>query len=378
MGHQFSPGQQLGDYEIVSVLGVGGLGAVYEARHRISNRCEALKVLLPEQLGTPDMAERFRREIQMLATLNHPAIAALHNAFQIGDQLVMVMELVRGETLSQRNQRSPLTLPAVISIATQSLAALQYAHAQGIIHRDIKPANIMIAPPGDSVKMLDFGIALSETAPHLTATGSMIGSLHYMSPEQITGGRATAQSDIYSFGVTLFELVTGKLPCNGTTNYEIMTAHLQHIPTPPSELNPAIPPAISRAIMTALAKDPASRFTSVQELATVLQSGLNSDSYRITMPIPLPPLKTISGEGAVPQQTPAPNGVARPISEQMTSAAPVESISKELAVFIGPIARIVVKRLATRCTDTNQLYTEAAKEIPSESDRAKFLLNRRR
>ncbi len=137
----FSPVQIVGDYKVEGLLGQGGLGAIYRATHQISQRAEAMKVLLPDQTGTPDMMERFRREIQLLAALNHPNIAALHNAFALEGQLIMIMELVEGEDLRSCSRRIRIPLPLLIEAASQVLSAMEYAHARGVTHRDIKPAN---------------------------------------------------------------------------------------------------------------------------------------------------------------------------------------------------------------------------------------------
>ena len=233
----FEVGQVVGEYKIERVLGRGGLGAVYEAKHLISQRAEAMKVMLPEQTGTPDMKERFRREIQLLASLNHPNIAGLHNAFFFEDQLIMIMELVEGEDLRTRSRSTRIPLPTLINYALQVLAALDYAHARGVVHRDIKPANIMVSPAG-LVKVLDFGIAISEGSVELTKAGSLIGSPLHMSPEQIRGEKATQQSDIYSLGVTMYELIAGRPPLTGNTTYELMMAHLNRTPTPLADLRP--------------------------------------------------------------------------------------------------------------------------------------------
>src|ERR1700733_10194056 len=267
----FEAGQVVGEYKIVRVLGRGGLGAVYEAFHLISQRAEEMKVMLPEQTGTPDMKERFRREIQLLASLNHPNIARLHNAFYLGDQLIMVMELVEGEDLRTRSRNSRIPLPMLMNYALQVLAALDYAHARGVVHRDIKPANIMVSSAG-LVKVLDFGIAISEGAVDLTMAGSLIGSPLHMSPEQIRGEKATQQSDVYSFGVTLYELIVGRPPLNGATTYDLMMAHLNVIPTPLAVLRPDLPVQLSDAISRALEKEPANRFATAAEFLGALRS----------------------------------------------------------------------------------------------------------
>ena len=358
----FQAGQVVGEYEIVRVLGRGGLGAVYEAVHQISRRAEAMKVMLPEQTGTPDMKERFRREIQLLASLNHPNIAGLHNAFYFEDQLVMVMELVEGEDLRSRSRRGRIALPVLMDFATQVLGALDYAHARGVVHRDIKPANIMVSFAG-LVKVLDFGIAIAPGSVDLTMAGSLIGSPLHMSPEQVRGEKATRQSDIYSFGVTLYELIAGQPPMNGATTYDIMMAHLNRTPVPLAQLRPDIPGPISDAISRALEKDPANRFATAAEFLGALRSQST-----------LEPLAATAVSPPGPSQQVSTGGVKQPSTGSF--APPVQQLVRHLALFIGPIAKVVVARLANQYTDLDQLYAEASKQIENDADRKKFLRTR--
>jgi serine/threonine-protein kinase len=362
----FEPGQQIGDYEVVAKLGAGGLGAVYEVRHLISQRHEAMKILLPDQMGTPEMVERFRREVQTLATLSHPNIAALHTAFYFENQLAMIMELIHGETLSSRRQKGTITLPQLMEFAAQILQALIYAHRLGVVHRDIKPANIMIAE-NDVVKLLDFGIALTDHSAELTQTGYMLGSLNYMSPEQIGGSKATAQSDLYSVGVTLYELLTGTLPITGKTNYEIMVGHMQRVPIPPHQVAPQVPIAISDAVMRALAKDPAHRFATAEDFlhALRLNPSAREQAVAVTLPLPKPIALASQPSTGSPQQK-------MPSASNMQSL-PLEEVSKKLAVYVGPVAKFIVKKLAAQSDDVDFIYREAAKQIGSDTDRAAFL-----
>lgn len=366
----FEAGQKIGDYEIVTRLGAGGLGAVYEVRHQISQRREAMKILLPDQSGTEEMVERFHREVQTLATLNHPNIAALHNAFYYDNQLIMVMELIHGETLRDRRLRTAVTLPQALDIAAQILRALVYAHARGVVHRDIKPSNIMITESGE-VKLLDFGIAIAGGPGELTRAGYLLGSLSYMSPEQVSGARATSRSDLYSLGVTLYEFLTGQLPITGKSDYEIMMGHMHQVPVPPHQIAPAIPAPLSVAIMRALAKDPADRFPTAEEF--------------------LQAIETVAGSGIVPEQPmPATTSFPSPARPSRSTqwlqpksssggdvqSLPLEEITRKLAVYIGPVAKIIVRRLAEKSQDPDILYREAAKQISSDADRAAFLRSR--
>jgi serine/threonine protein kinase len=370
-------GQKIGEYEVIRKLGAGGLGVVYEVRHQISQRAEAMKVLHADQMSTPEMAERFRREVQLLASLNHANIASLHNAFYYENQLIMIMELVHGETLRDRSVRTATSLPKALNYASQMLSALAVAHQSGIVHRDIKPSNVMITDR-DVVKLLDFGIAITGHSVELTNPGFLLGSLSYMSPEQVAGGKATAKSDIYSVGVTLYELLTGKLPITGATDFEIMTAHLQRVPTAPIDINGMIPQHISNAIMRALAKDPGHRFETADEFATALQGG--SAAHRTFTAETNPILsqrtaRTATGPGMA--QPPITSGGAQPSSNPAHwHSLPLEEVTKKLAVYIGPVAKLVVNKIAAECTSVDQLYALAAKQISSEPDRQKFLRSR--
>jgi serine/threonine-protein kinase len=365
----FDPGQRIGDYEVVAKLGAGGLGVVYEVRHLISQRHEAMKILLPDQMGTPEMVERFRREVQTLATLSHPNIAALHTAFYYENQLAMIMELIHGETLGSRRQRGAITLPQLMEFTAQALQALIYAHRLGVVHRDIKPANIMIAENG-VVKLLDFGIALTDHSAELTQTGFMLGSLNYMSPEQVSGSKATAQSDLYSLGVTLYELLTGTLPITGTSNYDIMVGHMQRVPVPPHQVAPQVPIPLSDAVMRALAKDPAHRFSTADEFlhALHLNPSAREQAVGVTLPLANPVAPASQPSAALPPQ--------KISSAGNMQSLPLEEVSKKLAVYIGPVAKFVVKKLAAQSDDVDYIYREAAKQIGSDADRAAFLKSR--
>jgi len=271
MSQDYTVGQKLGDYEILGILGAGGMGKVYKVRNTISDRVEAMKILLPDLAGQKDLADRFLREIKVLASLHHPNIAGLRTALTLDNQLVMIMEFVDGVTLSSRLQQGAIPPTLAIKYIDQVLDALSYAHKQNIIHRDIKPANMMLTPDG-TVKLMDFGIARSGSDRSLTMTGTTLGSLNYMPPEQVKGDPADNRSDLYSLGVSLYEMVTGQLPFTADSNYAMMAAHLQEVPKPPIVLRPGIPQALNQIIVMALAKDPGQRFQSADAFRGALKS----------------------------------------------------------------------------------------------------------
>jgi len=318
-------GARKGDYLILGTLGAGGMGKVYKVRNTLSDRVEAMKVLLPDLSEQQELADRFLREIKVLASLHHPNIAELRTALTIGNQLVMIMEYVEGTTLASRLQQGDMRYADALACFDQVLAALSCAHAQRIVHRDIKPANIMLAPYG-IVKLMDFGIARSGNDMGLTMTGTTLGSVAYMSPEQVRCEPLDGRSDLYSVGVSLYETITGQRPYVSDNNFEVMQAHLQIPPTPPIELKPDIPPGLNQLILMAMAKNPAQRF----QTADAMRGALRSVAPVLGEPTPFAPTIPESTLDMSAQQTPYParpstprSVTARPVAQQPITARPV-------------------------------------------------------
>ena len=265
-------GSTVGDYQVIGVLGAGGMGKVFKVRNTISNRVEAMKILLPDLSGEPELADRFLREIQVLARLEHPNIAGLRTALRFENQLLMVMELVDGISLDQRLRQGPLPVAEAVRCIEQILAALAFAHNNGVIHRDIKPANMMLMPDG-TVKLMDFGIAKGASDRKLTMTGGTMGSVYYMSPEQISGAEGVdARSDLYSVGVSLYEMVTGKHPFDGDSQFSIMAAHLEKTPIAPIQIDPKLPVALNDLVMLSVAREADRRFQTAEAFRNALKS----------------------------------------------------------------------------------------------------------
>ncbi|MCU1260039.1 MAG: serine/threonine protein kinase [Bryobacterales bacterium] len=334
-----SSGEVIGDYRIIGPLGAGGMGTVYKVRHLISDRLEALKVLLPEVSDFAGIDERFLREIKVQASLQHPNIALLHNAFRSGEQVVMVMELVEGSSLRDMVRTGPLSLATGVSIMSQVLSALDYAHARGIIHRDIKPSNIVVTPDGRA-KLLDFGLAIIPRDRRITQSGAVVGSLPYMSPEQVRGEEVDSRSDLYSLGATFYEIATGKCPIEGSSPASVLLGHLERRPAPP--LN--VPAPLSGFILKALEKNPADRFQTAGEFLA-----------QITAAVTLAQTVTLPSQPAAWQ------------SDRL------ERVTRELANYIGPIAKILVTRASRGTADYGELCRRVAGEIQNPADRDRFL-----
>jgi len=382
----FSIGQTVGDYQVQQILGSGGMGTVYKVRHLISDRLEAMKLMLPELTDQPELADRFMREIKVQARLSHPNIASLHNALRIGNQLLMIMELVEGASLHSAMRQGAMEPMAAIDITTQILQALEYAHSQGVIHRDIKPANIMLTPSGQ-VKLMDFGIARSlAEEKQLTQTGAAVGSVYYMSPEQVQGLPVDGRCDLYSVGVLLYEIVTGQRPIAGDSSWVVMNAHVNTTPRAPSSVNPRLPEALSLAILKALEKNPAHRFQTAYAFNDSLMAVRARISARsgigYTRPRSAPDFQLTELAPPSPPASQASVAVSTPVPAAVQSATvlfdpdDLKKLTNELAAFVGPMAKVLVSRAAKKAQNWKQLYDALALEVPEGNERKEFLSKR--
>jgi eukaryotic-like serine/threonine-protein kinase len=277
-----------------------------------------------------------------------------------------VMEFVEGMNLADRFHLG-LKLEQSLMCIRQVLSALEYAHSRGVVHRDLKPANIMITDSG-GVKLLDFGLALVSTPdPRLTSSGSLLGSVHYISPEQIRGETLDARSDLYSLGTTLYELVTGRLPVQGDSFPEIISGHLEAKYPAPSVVNTAIPKKLSDVVMRAMARERSQRFQSAAEFASALEHAMvdSTPGWRVTM----------RTESVAPHShtTHLLAPTLMPKQAKNYDAAVLEDISAQLANYIGPIAKVIVRRASSSSNNLRELCDKVAKEIDSEHSRSRFL-----
>src|SRR5262245_32731591 len=297
-----SPGVKLGPYEIIAALGAGGMGEVYRARDARLERDVAIKMLPGHLSSDPALRARFEREAKTISSFQHAHICTLHDIGSQDGMDYLVMELVEGETLSARLQRGPMPVKELLRCGTEIAEALEAAHRRGIVHRDLKPGNIMLTPSG--AKLLDLGLANSvavasgDTTPApsfsavatmtspvspITQEGKVVGTVQYMSPEQIEGKEADARSDIFALGCVLYETATGKRAFEGKSNLSIASAILEKDPEPISTAQPLTPPALDHVVQRALAKSPDERWQSATDVKGELQWIATSSSTAVAI-----------------------------------------------------------------------------------------------
>ena len=399
---------KIGKYDVVNVIGRGGMGIVYKAIDPHLDRPVAIKMVTSGFADHPEHLKRFFREAQSLGSLQHPNIVTVYDLGDYGGNPYFVMQYLEGETLdSVLLNRRPLVLLDKINIMIQVCQGLSYAHRRGVVHRDIKPANIMLSKDG-GVKILDFGIAYVGDRS-VTTTGQIVGTLSYMSPEQISGNPVDARTDLFSVGVVLYQLFTGHLPFEGETTATTLLKILHDPPPPLGKFLVSYPPELEHILLRALAKATADRYGSAEEfaldlgrlqgqlkqesisqemrqVAILLESGEldkaqesllrvlkidqhQTDANRLLREVQQRIKKDeISGQGRAPQN-----------EAEVASGreAILETIEKQLAEFLGPLAKIVVKRAASQTTDRDELYAIAARSLNREEDRHRFLMTKR-
>jgi len=269
-------------YELKEQLGAGGMAEVYLGKDRVLGRTVAVKTLLAQYGGDPHFIERFRREAQHAAALNHPNVVSVYDTGSDDGTHYIVMEYVEGKTLRDViREEGPLLPERVAEIGAEVCAGLAFAHSHGIVHRDIKPANIMINTAG-AVKVTDFGIARAVSGDTVTQTAMVLGTAQYFSPEQAQSAPVDARSDIYSLGVVLYEMLTRQVPFTGSSPVAIAYKHVKEAPVLPSRLNPDVPPALEAIVMKAMAKNPDNRYQSAQEMREDLMRALHGRPVQAT------------------------------------------------------------------------------------------------
>src|SRR5205085_1372867 len=306
-----------GRYRIIRKLGAGGMANVYLAEDQELGRRVAIKILDDRHAADDSFIERFRREAKNAAGLSHPNIVSIYDRGEAEGTYYIAMEYLSGRSLKELIvSRGPTPVRIAIDYTRQILAAIGFAHRNGIVHRDIKPHNVVVDADG-RLKVTDFGIARSG-ASQMTEVGSIIGTAQYLSPEQAKGAPVDQRSDVYSVGIVLYEMLTGQVPFTGDTPLEIAMKHLSEIPRPPSELRPEVPHDLDSVVLRVLAKDPAERYQSAEEM--------DADLARVAEGLPVDPetetmaTAVLSGSGLMAA---APTSViTRPAGTAPTRAAP--------------------------------------------------------
>ena len=323
-------GTEIGNYRILEKIGEGGMGVVYKAVDVNLDRTVAIKALNTELSGNAELEQRFRTEIKALANLNHTNLTTLYALFIENGRPLMVTEFIEGETLEQLvRRRGPIPSEDAISLFRQVLAGIGYAHRMGIVHRDIKPGNIMLNREG-VVKVMDCGIAKALSARGVAKSGAQIGTPLYMSPEQFLNRSVDSRSDIYSLGVTLYEMLTGKVPFSADSDYQIMADHVNTPPPLLTSVFPYVPKGVESAVLKALEKNPDARYQSVEEFAAALDG-----TQGLVVPAPVVSARPVP----VVSAGPAPVVSARPAAAAAVAAAPSTS------TFFTPQRRVLAAGL---------------------------------
>jgi serine/threonine protein kinase/tetratricopeptide (TPR) repeat protein len=316
---QVTPGTRLGPYEIVALLGTGGMGEVYRATDTRLRRPVAIKIVSSTLAGTPDARQRFEREARTISSLSHPHICALFDVGQQDGLEYLVMEYLEGETLAARLARGPLSIGEVVRCATAIAAALDAAHGHGIVHRDLKPANVFLCQRPDApndrpaIKLIDFGLAKTALVPidavspvpiagatqpaPLTSQGTLIGTFNYMAPERLEGADGDARSDLFALGAVIYEMCTGRKAFDGKSQAVVVASVLEREPVPMSTARPETPPVLDHVVARCLVKNPIRRWQAARDVLAELE-WLEENTARVTPPPRRPGVRLIAGSVA--------------------------------------------------------------------------------
>jgi serine/threonine protein kinase len=376
-------GTEIASYRILEKLGQGGMGVVYKAIDTGLDRMVAMKVLNPDLSKNPELVERFRAEARAQANLNHTNLATLY-AFMVHDgTAIMVMEFVEGETFAQMiRRRGPIPEVEAIPLFRQALLGIGYAHRAGILHRDIKPSNLMLNKNG-LVKVMDFGIAKVMGARGMTRTGTQLGTLAYMSPEQIQNRNVDIRSDIYELGITLYEMLTGHLPFESDSEFQIMQDHVYTPPPPPSKYYPYINKGVENVILKSIEKNSDARFQTVEQFGAALE---HPDSLAYTPSVAPADAPTASIGGGTLSHPHLSVSAVPPVGTAAATPAPSSGASSAAASVATPVplpptiptipsgpATVSTRILAPTIlqSSTQQVPTQLPTQIPAATAKSK-------
>jgi DNA-binding beta-propeller fold protein YncE len=339
-----TPGQTIGQYTIVNKLGEGGMGAVYKADQPAIHRSVALKVLSANLASDPDALDRFKREVDMIAELEHPYILPVYDFGQVDDNPYIVMRYMSGGSLFQRMHEQQLPQAELLRVLRQVAEALDYAHARDVIHRDLKPGNVLLDESGNAC-LADFGLAKTMAGSRdLTATGSILGTPAYMSPEQARGEKLDARSDVYAFAVMVYEALAGQLPFQAKTSMEYIQKHLTEQPPSIVSVAPRLPPSVGEALRRGMAKDRNQRPARATQLMDDLQAALAGKAAVGASPAPAPVAARTVAQGQRTGTVGVGAGLAAASGESVAAEAapPERSWLVWLLVGVGALAALGV------------------------------------
>ncbi len=330
-------------YEIIKLIGEGGMANVYLAKDTILDRRVAVKVLRGDLAGDEKFVRRFQREALAASSLSHPNIVEIYDVGEDNGNFYIVMEYIEGKTLKQLiKKRGVLSLPETIDIMMQLLDALATAHDSYIIHRDIKPQNIMIKDSG-LVKITDFGIAMALNSAQLTQTNSVMGSVHYLPPEQASGKGSTIRSDIYSLGILMFEMLTGRVPFKGDSAVEIALKHMKEPLPSVKSINPVVPQSVENIILKASAKNPKNRYKDIRDMKDDLKTCLDEDKQNESKIMFKYPETDFSDTKTVTlKENKKQPKEEKPVVKQITEDDKIEKNNKRKMILISSIIGLVI------------------------------------
>lgn len=359
------PGQQIGPYQVINQIGKGGMATVYKAYHAAVDRYVAIKIISNQLVENAEFLKRFKQEARLIAKLEHPHILPIHDFGETDGVPYMVMRYLEAGTLKERLKSNALTLAEIDRIFSQLADALQYAHENGVIHRDIKPSNVMLDKRG-SVFLTDFGVAkMLEGSSNLTVTGTVTGTPDYMSPEQAQGLKVDGRSDVYSLGIVLFEMLTGRVPFEAETPLAVLFKQIQEPPPPLSVIRPDLPYQLEAVLLKALTKNPADRFASIDDFHNAWSRAISAIMQEAPTTPPQPRLSEEADEKITIPAASTPNGVQPPTLQAAPFARkrfPCLGLAAGLLGLLAIVALFVFLRLGGLRQNQARLAAQATLE----------------